>query len=311
MGWFWVDSPRSINKPLHPVRTSNATPPPGCPMHAGPPTNPASLPNKPPPTPSQRSCPVGARDAPPSSTDTPRHRLNPLNYIPSNLSQSRAKRQTVNLPTEREMSSIPRGDADSNWEYPSPQQMYNAMLRKGYDDTPEDAVETMVAVHNFLNEGAWVEIVDWERRFSRGLSHGWRACIRGEEAFRENANELARAEDIVPPRLLRFQGRPNDVTPKAKIMDILRTVYPARFGGELPFDRHDWLVQRRTVEGLTKEVRYVIDYYSGAPEPTGEPVFYLDVRPAVDTPSAAAERLIRWGGDIWYRGTGAAVREKG
>lgn len=207
-------------------------------MHAGPPASLATSPTRTPSIPTQRSCPVGAPDAPLSSTDTPRHRLNPLNYMPSNLSQSRAKHQTVNLPTEREMSSIPRGDADSNWEYPSPQQMYNAMLRKGYNDTPEDAVETMVAVHNFLNEGAWAEIVDWERRFSRGLSHGWRACIRGEEAFREHAEELAGAEDIVPPRLLKFQGRPNDVTPKAKIMDMLRTVYPARFGLVKPIFTH-------------------------------------------------------------------------
>jgi cytochrome c heme-lyase len=32
--------------------------------------------------------------------------------------------------------------------------MYNAMLRKGYQDTPVDAVKSMVAVHNYLNEGA-------------------------------------------------------------------------------------------------------------------------------------------------------------
>jgi len=79
--------------------------------------------------------------------------------------------------------------------------------------------------------------------------------------------------------------------------------------GEPPFDRHDWFVQRRLSNGTTREVRYVIDYYSAPPEPTGEPVFYLDVRPAVDTPTAAAERLIRWGGDVWYRGSGAAARE--
>ena len=52
----------------------------------------------------------------------------------------------------------------------------------------------------------------------------------------------------------------------------------------------------------------MIDYYSGPPEPTGEPVFYLDVRPAVDRPSAAVERLMRWGGDIWHRASGAAAR---
>ena len=53
----------------------------------------------------------------------------------------------------------------------------------------------------------------------------------------------------------------------------------------------------------------MIDYYSGPPEPTGEPVFYLDVRPAVDRPSAAIERLMRWSGDVWYRASGSSVRD--
>jgi len=52
----------------------------------------------------------------------------------------------------------------------------------------------------------------------------------------------------------------------------------------------------------------VIDYYSGEPEPTGEPVFYLDVRPAA-TVTGAAERLIRWGGDVWWKASGGEVRE--
>jgi len=77
---------------------------------------------------------------------------------------------------------------------------------------------------------------------------------------------------------------------------------------EPPFDRHDWFVQREH-KGTQKEVRYVIDYYSGPPEPTGEPVFYLDVRPAV-TPTAAVERMMRWGGDVWYRASGAVAREQ-
>lgn len=76
---------------------------------------------------------------------------------------------------------------------------------------------------------------------------------------------------------------------------------------EPPFDRHDWYVARN-VNGQTKEVRYVIDYYTGPPEPTGEPVFYLDVRPAL-TPTGAAERLIRWGSDVWWRASGGSVRE--
>lgn len=183
-----------------------------------------------PPT-SSGSCPVRApNETLSTSTTSSLSGLNPLNYMPSNLSQSRDPRQTILLPTEREASSIPRGDIDGNWEYPSPQQMYNAMLRKGYDDTPEDAVESMVAVHNFLNEGAWAEIVDWERRFSRGLGYGWRACRRGEEGFREDVEIIASSRDIAAPKLLRFQGRPNEMTPKARILDFMGRMYPAKFG---------------------------------------------------------------------------------
>ncbi len=79
------------------------------------------------------------------------------------------------------------------------------------------------------------------------------------------------------------------------------------FSTEPPFDRHDWYVSRN-VDGQNKELRYVIDFYSAPPEPTGEPVFYLDVRPAM-TPTGAAERLLRWGGDVWWRASGAEVRE--
>ncbi|KAI4228797.1 MAG: hypothetical protein L6R40_008097 [Gallowayella cf. fulva] len=308
MGWFWVDNP-SPNAP-HPIPKSNATPPPECPMHnASSQTVPFPPRSSAQGTPSG-SCPVRAPNEPLSSSNlSTMSKLNPLNYMPSSISQSRDDRQTIHLPTERESSSIPRGDIEGNWEYPSPQQMYNAMLRKGYDDTPEDAVESMVAVHNFLNEGAWGEIVAWERRFSRGLGLGWQACRRGEEGFIEQADKMASSRDVAAPKLLRFMGRPNEMTPKARILDFMGKIYPAKYGCAPPFDRHDWYVQRRTVDGQTKEVRYVIDYYSAPPEPTGEPVFYLDVRPAVDSPTAAVERMMRWGGDVWYRASGAKARE--
>lgn len=190
-------------------------------------------PQKNPVAPSRESCPVKAPNQPKAShpvSTSALSKLNPLNYMPSNLSQSRASNQTVELPVEREMSSIPRGDAESNWEYPSPQQMYNAMLRKGYDDTPQDAVESMVAVHNFLNEGAWAEIVEWERRFSRGLGYGWEACKHGEEGSMAGAGMLETPGEVSQPRLLRFQGRPNDMTPKARVLQILGQLYPSKFG---------------------------------------------------------------------------------
>jgi cytochrome c heme-lyase len=233
--------------------------------------------------------------------------------MPANLSNKRSyDTQSIALPLDRETSSIPKGDGTgANWEYPSPQQMYNAMLRKGYTDTPEDAVESMVAVHNFLNEGAWAEIMEWERRFGRGLKRGWDECKHGEEGSQYSAmSEIVWLEKDAPaPQLIRFMGRPQEMTPKAKILQTLGWAWPSKFGGEPPFDRHDWFVRRQAEDGSEEEVRYVIDYYSGPPEPTGEPVFYLDVRPAVDSPSAAAARLMRWGGDMWWRGSGGGVRE--
>lgn len=77
---------------------------------------------------------------------------------------------------------------------------------------------------------------------------------------------------------------------------------------EPPFDRHDWFVSRN-VNGEKKEIRYVIDYYSGEPEPTGEPVFYLDVRPAA-TLTGSSERFIRWGTDVWWKAIGGDKREQ-
>lgn len=154
-------------------------------------------------------------------------KLNPLNYMFSDLSQKPAPNQSISLPTEREASTIPRGTGDGNWEYPSPQQMYNALLRKGYDDTDPTAIESMVSVHNFLNEGAWNEIVEWERRFANGLVRGWQECHRGEEGSLAGAEiGNTNVEDIPQPRLSRFQGRPKEMTPKAAMIQILGRVWP-------------------------------------------------------------------------------------
>lgn len=227
------------------------------------------------------------------------------------ISNKPATNQTTKLPYDRETSSIPKGDGTGVWEYPSPQQMYNAMLRKGYTDTDVTAVESMVAVHNFLNEGAWGEILEWERRFSRGMVQGWRECQKGESGTVHTANEPADwiERDVPAPQLVRFMGRPGEMTPKARMLQAAGWAFPNRFGREPPFDRHDWIVKRTMPAGETTEVRYVIDYYSGPPEPDGMPVFYLDVRPAVDSPAQAAARLMRWSGDVWYRGSGVSARE--
>ena len=129
--------------------------------------------------------------------------------------------------------------------------MYNAMLRKGYDDTPEDAVESMVEVHNFLNEGAWQEIEGWEARFSGGLLDGWQACRRGDEGWSEmlmNGDWRPRAG--TSPKLLRLMGRPNDLSPKARFHQFLAWIYPGNFGCVFLFNHGDVGLTRSAVMSL-------------------------------------------------------------
>ncbi|WFD30663.1 mitogen-activated protein kinase kinase [Malassezia sp. CBS 17886] len=268
--------------------------------------------------------------------------LNPLNKMPS-LTQERAPRQTLDLPRERTVSSIPRaatsaapGEApygteehsaggqppascpmreapaeapaacpmhqrdaktvsaaeqSDNWEYPSPQQFYNALVRKGWE-TPEESVEMMVLIHNFLNERAWQEVVDWETR-------------AGSDPSRL--------------QLARFQGRPGTMSPHAYMHQLLAWAMPDRFDAEPPFDRHDWIVRRAPTEANPEgeEIRYVIDYYS-APEDDDEDEasFSLDVRPALDSLGSLRVRMQKaWeeykSGELLAPFRGAAEAERG
>jgi len=43
----------------------------------------------------------------------------------------------------------------------------------------------------------------------------------------------------------------------------------------------------------------VIDYYSAPPTPDGEPVFALDVRPALDSAQSVKERVVVGTREIW------------
>ena len=114
----------------------------------------------------------------------------------------------------------------------------------------------------------------------------------------------ARSECVLP-RLVRFVGRPQDYSPKARLLNLL--------GYKLPFDRHDWVVDRcgrevraaptsRRAAGFAfadaaaaLQVRYDIDFYNAAPEP-GKPIgMHLDVRPALDSPTALLDRIrMQW-----------------
>lgn len=219
--------------------------------------------------------------------------INPNNMMPD-LTSQKAPGQKLDLPTERTLSSIPKGtsEEDGVWEYPSPQQMLNAMLRKNASTeadangqappVPEDAVESMVDVHNFLNEGAWDEILKWEDEHTQRLA----------------------PDDRRHPRLLKFQGRPNDMSPRAQMLQMLGKVYPSKYGTQAPFDRHDWTVLRPQTGGEWEKVRYVIDYYAGPDTDDGMPSFILDVRPALDSVQAGWDRFNRATNNTWARAMG-------
>lgn len=185
-----------------------------------------------PSAPPASSCPVPHEARKPAAeSQSTLSKLNPLNYMFPDLSQEKAPSQTFNLPTERDPSTIPRGDGAGNWEYPSPQQMYNALLRKGYTDTDVTAVESMVSVHNFLNEGAWAEIMEWEKRFAGGIFKGLRKCSQGEQNLDRMIKKYGYEKEVeeVQPSLVRFQGRPKDMTPKAAMFQVMGWLYPAMF----------------------------------------------------------------------------------
>ncbi|GLH14917.1 Cytochrome c heme lyase [Gryllus bimaculatus] len=174
--------------------------------------------------------------------------INPLNMMPA-PNQKPAPDQPFPLPTEREKSSIPKAGTENEfWVYPSQQMFWNAMLRKGWrwkeaDIAPED-MSHIIRIHNANNEQAWLEVLKWEALHARECGH---------------------------PKLKSFGGRAKDYSPRARIRYWM--------GYELPFDRHDWIIDR-----CGKEVRYVIDYYDGGAVDTKNYNFaILDVRPAMDS----------------------------
>lgn len=68
--------------------------------------------------------------------------------------------QPIPLPTDRVKSSIPKA-AGGYYEYPSPQQFYNAMVRKG-KDTDVYVADWMVKNHNRMNEAGWRQVLKYE-----------------------------------------------------------------------------------------------------------------------------------------------------
>ncbi|CAM9126108.1 unnamed protein product [Ectocarpus fasciculatus] len=199
-------------------------------------------------------------------------KINPLNNMPTNANQTMAPGQDQPLSVDRTQSQIPKGGTESDtWLYPSPQMFWNAIVRKGKSaDSHEEIkhMETVVAIHNNMNEKTWKQILSWEK-----------------------LHDEHHHADGTEPKLLRFIGRPDEMTPKAKFRTLL--------GQPEPFDRHDWTVDRGG-----KLVRYVIDYYFDEEAAGNDSVpksmsdvgavrsIRVDARPALDSPHAVVDQFL-------------------
>jgi hypothetical protein len=84
------------------------------------------------------------------------------------------------------------------------------------------------------------------------------------------------------PTLTRFEGKWNELSPKAKFLTWC--------GRDKPFDRHDWYVNR-----CGREVRYIIDYYGS----TNAHGFHIDARPEL-TFGGLVDRVTVVGKRLWY-----------
>lgn len=214
-------------------------------------------------------CPMHQEQAKVYPSECPMHQgqnrkesdIDPRNMMPP-PNQRPAPDQPFPLPTDRITSSIPKAGTEENWVYPSQQMFWNAMLRKGWrwneSDIEAQDMDHIIKIHNANNEQAWLEVLKWE---------AMHAC------------------ECTNPKLKRFGGKATDYSPRAKIRNWL--------GYELPFDRHDWVVDR-----CGKEVRYIIDYYDGGEVQKDYQFALLDVRPALDSFGAFKDRMkvagLRW-----------------
>lgn len=130
-------------------------------------------------------------------------------------------------------------------------------------------MDTVIAIHNNMNENTWNQVLEWEKL----------------------VNDPEKAAPGRESKLLKFCGRPDEYSPKARLKML--------FGHPAPFDRHDWTIDRGG-----KEVRYIIDYYHDESavqkdktpvhmkDPASMQSIKVDVRPALDSVGSIFARIV-------------------
>ncbi|KAM4543394.1 holocytochrome c-type synthase isoform 2-T2 [Fundulus diaphanus] len=244
--------------PMHQVQPTKVSPPSGCPMHQTQPFKEVPM-SRAEAAPSHQDRAYEFVECPMRAAEATECDIDPANMMPP-PNQTAAPDQPFKLSISRQESNIPRHDTEKKWVYPSEQMFWNAMLRKGWrwrdDDLAPQDMTNIIKIHNQNNEQAWQEILKWE------ALHAFE-CPCG-------------------PTLKRFGGKAKEYSPRARVRHWM--------GYELPFDRHDWIVDR-----CGKEVRYVIDYYDGELNRENYQFSILDVRPAFDSLDAVWDRMkVAW-----------------
>lgn len=143
---------------------------------------------------STESCPVDHASV--VNNNNPLYNTNANDFV---FDHSRTADQKANLSVKRATSNIPKGDftpehqpkAAEKWVYPSEQQYYNAMKRKGYNPSESD-IPAVLFIHNHVNEQGWSKVKEWE-------------------AYSGFAN----------PKLKRFMGKPTQLSPKARFLSMI------------------------------------------------------------------------------------------
>ena len=162
--------------------------------------------------------------------------------MPTNPNQQPAPGQSVPLSTERVPSQIPKGGTENEtWTYPSPQMFWNALVRKGKaEGAKEEDMDVVVAIHNNMNENTWRAVLEWEKLHQPearwvGACAGMRVYVLDEANARPHAHAAVIVIVSVPscpspsaqdtlPRLSRFMGRPDELSPKAWIKSLFGCV---------------------------------------------------------------------------------------
>ncbi|TDL27263.1 cytochrome c and c1 heme-lyase [Rickenella mellea] len=211
------------------------------------------------------STPTHSNPHPESNSVTPRRDECPIDHSSSKFTSNTSHTNPhdtdtaithPSLPSDREISSIPRADGE-RWVYPSQAQFYAAMARKNHNPQASD-MNVVVPIHNAVNERAWGEVLAWEA--GRG------------------------GEKCGGVKLVSFKGRPGQLSIRARVKTLL--------GYQSPFDRHDWTVDRCGTR-LRYIIDFYTGRSARGAE-SQQLAFYLDVRPAIDNWEGAKMRVERF-----------------